>query len=125
MEQRESKRDMLRFEVGGRRYEIPVAEVERVLSLQRRALSPIPFGLGGRIEGLFSFRGVALPLIRVGDGPLGPDGDEGLMTVVLLAAGGRRFGVAVDSVSSVSNEAEAGAAVVCAQALYEGSAGGL
>ena len=116
---------MLQFRAGHKSFQVPVAEVERILSLQRQAVSPIPFGLGKSVEGLFSFRGVALPLLRIAGGQADEASDKGNITVILLGTGVKRFGIAVDSASTISEAIDPDAISVCAQSLYEGSVAGL
>jgi chemotaxis signal transduction protein len=82
---------MVRFRAGGASYAIPVDDVRQVRAADD--LAGLPSGRAG-VAGLIKQEGEALPVLSV----LGPSGRR----LLVVEAGGRRFGLLVEEVSGVA-----------------------
>jgi chemotaxis signal transduction protein len=83
---------MVRFRAGGCTYAVPVSDVRQVRTGE--GVSALPSGRAG-VVGLIRWEGDALPVVSV----LGP----GRGRLLVLEAGGRRFGLLAEDVSGVVN----------------------
>lgn len=122
--QNDANPSMMLVTIGDRRYLIPVADVECALFLRRAAISAVPFDAGGKIRGIFSYKGAVVAIMRCPElCPLSDDNGEENLTAVILRRQGARFALLVDSAQAiVRDSADADIPVLTAQALYQGNA---